>query len=121
MIDWIDAAHRFPACLFFDDMRDESGRARDHENAVECRRIHSQIGEDGAVHIDWKRFLRIGERFLNCSRRLRVPGGELASFSREFLALTISVNATGAAAALGAVAVLEQVFLSRFPKPHARE
>jgi hypothetical protein len=44
MIDWIDATHRFLAALFFDDMRDQSRRARDHENAVECRRIHSQIG-----------------------------------------------------------------------------
>ena len=87
MIDWIDTAHRFLAGLFFDDMRDESGRARDHENAVECGRIHPQIGEDradGAVHIDWKRFFCGGERFLDCSRGLHVPGGELASFSREF-------------------------------------
>ena len=39
MIDRIDAAHRFLACLLFDNMRAESGRERDHEDAVECRGI----------------------------------------------------------------------------------
>jgi hypothetical protein len=37
--------------------------------------IHPQIGEDcadGAVHVDGQRFLRIGECFLNRSRRLHV-------------------------------------------------
>jgi len=68
VIDWIDAAHRSLAALFFDNMRHEAGRACDHENAVERRRVHSQIGEDranGAVHIDWKRFFCGGERFLD--------------------------------------------------------
>ena len=114
MIDWIDAAHRFLVRLFFDDMRDESGRARDHENAVQRRGIHSEIGEDGAdgaVHIDWKQFFCGGERFLNRSRRLHVPSGKLATFS-GVLALTIPVKATGAAAALGAVAVMEQTLVS---------
>src|SRR5882724_1507926 len=145
MIDWIDTAHRFRAGLFFDDMRDQSGGARDHENAVERRRIHPQIGEDradGSIHVNWKRFLRGGERFLNRSRRLHVPGGELATLS-GVLALTIPVNATSAAAALGAVAVMEHALVSPlllpsgsgllsvlalllvprsgFPKPHARE
>jgi hypothetical protein len=56
-------------------MRDESEDARDHQNAVECRAIHPQIGEDcadGAAHIDWKRFFCIGERFLDRSRRLHI-------------------------------------------------
>src|SRR6266478_2896133 len=86
VIDWIDAAHRFLAGLFFDDMRDQSGRARDHENAVECRRVHSQIGEDradGAVHIDRKRFFFGGERFLDCSRSSHVYTVH-AGFAREF-------------------------------------
>ncbi len=86
MIDWIDAAHRFLAGLFFDDMRDQSGRARDHENAVECGRVHSQIGQnraDSAVHIDGKRFFRLGERFLNYSCRLHVHAVH-AGFPREF-------------------------------------
>ena len=37
MIDGINAAHRFLASLFFDDMRDDSGCPRDHDmplNAV---------------------------------------------------------------------------------------
>jgi len=75
MIDWIDAAHRFLASLFFDDVRDKSGCARNHEDAVKRRGIHSQVGEDradDAVHVDGQRFLRIGECFLNRSRRLHV-------------------------------------------------
>jgi hypothetical protein len=32
-----DAAQRFLEGLFFDDMGDESGPPRAHENAVECR------------------------------------------------------------------------------------
>jgi hypothetical protein len=61
--------------LFFDDMRDESGCARDHEYAVERREIHSQVGENGAdraVYIDRQRFFRLGKCFLNCARRLHV-------------------------------------------------
>jgi len=34
----------FFAGLFFYDMRDESGRTRDHENAIERRGIYSKIG-----------------------------------------------------------------------------
>ena len=82
MIDWIDATHRFLADLFFDDMRDQAGRARDHENAVECRRVHPQIGEDradGAVHIDRERFFCGGERFLDCSRCSHVHAVHAAS------------------------------------------
>lgn len=47
VIDWIDPAHRFLACLFFDDVRHQAWRAGDHENAVERRGVHAQIGEDG--------------------------------------------------------------------------
>src|SRR6266478_7103145 len=86
VIDWIDAAHRFLAGLFFDDMRDQSGRARDHENTVECRRIHPQIGKDradGAVHIDWKRFFCGGERFFDGARRLNMHAVHTC-FAREF-------------------------------------
>jgi len=75
VFDRVDPPHRFLARLFFDDMRDQSRRARDHENAVKRRRIHPQIGEDradGAVHIDWKRFFCGGERFLDRSRRLHI-------------------------------------------------
>jgi hypothetical protein len=38
VIDWINAAHRFLAGLFFDYMRDEVGRAR---NQVNCRGAYS--------------------------------------------------------------------------------
>ena len=92
MIDGIDTAHRFLSGLFFDDMRDQSGRARDHEMPLNAAGSIPQIGEDradGAVHIDWKRFFCGGERFLNRSRRLHVPSGKLATFS-GVLALTDS-------------------------------
>jgi len=56
------------------------------KNAVEGGGIHSQIGEDGAdraVHIDWERFRRGGEGFLNCARRLQMHATH-AGFTREF-------------------------------------
>ena len=34
--------------LFFDNVCYKSRRARDHEYLVECRRIHSQVGENRA-------------------------------------------------------------------------
>ena len=55
MVNRIDAPHGSFASLLFKYVRDESWRARDHENAVERRGIHSQVGENGAdrpVHID---------------------------------------------------------------------
>ena len=58
VINGIDTAHRSLASLFFDDVRDESGCARDHENAVERCGIHSQIGENGpdrAIYISTAR------------------------------------------------------------------
>src|SRR6058998_2039942 len=59
-MDWIDAAHRFLAGLFFDSMRDQPWRTRDHENAVEPHLFHSsQIGEDradGAILVHGERF-----------------------------------------------------------------
>jgi hypothetical protein len=45
------------------------------KNAVKGGLIHSQIREDDtdrAVPIDWERFLRGGEGFLNCARRLHM-------------------------------------------------
>ena len=86
VINGIDAAHRFLASLFFDYMRDKSGRACDHENPVERGGVHSQIGEnraDRAVHIDRERFLRVGECFLNRARRLHMHAVH-AGFAREF-------------------------------------
>ena len=87
MVNGIDTAHRFLASLFFDDVRDESGCARDHEYAVQRRGIHSQVGENGAdraVHIDRERFLRAANAF-STARAACMSSGELASFSREFL------------------------------------
>src|SRR5207247_6383409 len=75
VIDGIDAAHRSLADLFLDYMRHETGRTRDHENAVERGGVHSEIGEDradGAVYVDGERFFRGGERFLDRPRRLHV-------------------------------------------------
>ena len=86
MINRIDSAHRAFASLFFDDVRDESGCARDHEYAVERRGIHAQIGEDGAdraVYIDRERFLRVGKCLLNCTRRLHVHAVHVC-FARKF-------------------------------------
>jgi hypothetical protein len=57
--------------LFFDDVRDESGCARDHEYPVERCRIHSQVGENGAdraVYIDREVFLCHRERLLDGAR-----------------------------------------------------
>ena len=80
MIDRIDPAHRFFARLFFDYVRDQAGRARDHEDAVERRRIHSQIGKncaDRAVYIDrqalsWRRRTIFRRRArLSCARHPR--------------------------------------------------
>ena len=96
MIDWIDAAHRSFASLFFDYVCDKSGRARNHEYAVERCGIHSQVGEDGAdraVHIDRERFFRVGKCFLSRSRRMHIKRR-----TREFLsgvpALMVPNNAT---------------------------
>ena len=64
MFDRIDSAHRFFTSLFFNDVRDQSRGPRDHENAVERGRIHSEIGQNGAnraVDINRQRFLGIGE------------------------------------------------------------
>src|SRR6266480_4808998 len=55
VVNGIDSAHWSFASLFFDNVRDESWRARDHEYAVECLRTHSQVGKDGAdrpVYVD---------------------------------------------------------------------
>ena len=85
MVHGIDAAHRSLASLFFDDVRDESWCARDHEYTVERRGIHSQVGEnsaDRAVYIDRERFLRVGKCFLNCARRLHVRAVH-TRFARE--------------------------------------
>src|SRR5438552_5195792 len=41
VFDRINSTHRFLAGLLFDDMRHQPGSSRDHENAVERRRIHS--------------------------------------------------------------------------------
>jgi hypothetical protein len=49
VVDGINSAHRFLAGLLFDipQSRDhEPGRSHDHENTVEGRWIHPQIGED---------------------------------------------------------------------------
>src|SRR4029077_16511738 len=62
----------FFAGLFFYDMRDESGRTRDHENAIERRGIYSKIGEDradGDVPVDWQRFSSARRRL----SQLRAP------------------------------------------------
>ena len=48
MISRTDSAHRSLACLFFDNVRDESWCARDHENAVERGKIHSQVPTERA-------------------------------------------------------------------------
>ena len=85
MVSRIDAAHRSLASLFFDYMRDESRRARYHENAIESSGIHSQVGENGAdraVYIDGERFLRVGKCFFNCTRRQHVNAVH-ACFARE--------------------------------------
>ena len=85
MISRIDSAHRSLASLFFDNVRDKSRRARDHEYAVERRGIHSQVGEyrtDRAVHINGERFLRVGECLLYCARCLHVRAVH-AGFARE--------------------------------------
>jgi hypothetical protein len=75
VVNGIDTAHRSLSRLFFDDVRDESGCARDHEYAVERCGIHSEIGKNGAnrpIDIDRKRFLRVGKCFFNCARRLHM-------------------------------------------------
>ena len=87
VINRIDPPHRFLASLLFDDVRDESWCACNHEYAIERRGIHSQVGEngaDGAVHVDGQRFLRIGECF-STACAASMSSGELASPSREFL------------------------------------
>src|SRR5947199_222993 len=43
MLDRIDPAHRFFSGLFFDHVGDYSRCPCDHENAVQCRRLHSAI------------------------------------------------------------------------------
>ena len=48
MIHGIDTTHWSFVSLFFDNVCDKSRRARDHEYLVECRRIHSQVGENRA-------------------------------------------------------------------------
>src|SRR5436190_12911582 len=86
MVHGIDTAHRSLASLFFDDVRDKSWCARNHEYAVERRGIHSQVGENGAdraVYIDRQRFFRVGKCFLDCARRLHVRAVH-ASFARKF-------------------------------------
>src|SRR5207249_8662326 len=63
MVNRIDAPHRPLASLLFKYVRDESWRARDHENAVERCGIHSQVGENGAggaAHVAPKRLRRGG-------------------------------------------------------------
>src|SRR5438034_11608986 len=75
MVDRIDAPHGSFASLLFNYVRDESWRARDHENAVERCGIHSQVGENGAdrtSYIDGQRFLRLSERFLDGARCLHM-------------------------------------------------
>src|SRR5262249_23196171 len=75
VVHWIDPAHWLFASFFFDDVRDESGCAGNHENAVECRGTHSQIGEngtDGTIYGDWERFLCVGKCLFNRARRLPV-------------------------------------------------
>ena len=44
VFDRVDSPHGFLACLFFDDVSHQSRRARDHKDAVERCRIHSEIG-----------------------------------------------------------------------------
>src|SRR5437762_2309120 len=66
-------------------MRHKTGRARDHENAVECGGVQAEIAQDradGAVDIDWKRLLRGSERFFNgqCGLHVRTV---YAGFARE--------------------------------------
>src|SRR4030095_9014225 len=75
VINWIDPPHRLLASLFFDHVRHEAGRSGDHENAVERRRVHTQIGENGAnsaIHVDGQGFLCFGERPFNGARRFHV-------------------------------------------------
>src|SRR5437762_443894 len=85
VVNGIDSAHWSFASLFFDNVRDESWRARDHEYAVERCGIHSQVGENGAdctVYIDRERFLGVDKCFLNCARRLHVHAVH-TRFARE--------------------------------------
>jgi hypothetical protein len=80
MVHGIDSAHRSLASLFFDDVRNESRRARDHEYPVERRGIQSKIGRDGPI----------------------APPTLMGS---DFFAPAILADATGAAPVLDAAAV----------------
>src|SRR5262245_31021574 len=86
VVNGINTTHRSLASLFFDDVGDEPGCARNHEYAIKGCRTHSQVGENGAdraVYINGKRLLRVSERFLDFARRLHVHARPLRLRARS--------------------------------------
>ena len=80
VINRIDAAHRFLADLFFDDMRD-------HENAVERRGIYSQVSENRA---DRSVLTLMGSDFLG----RRMPSQPLAPTACQVVNSRVSLGSS---------------------------